>query len=57
MKTLVTAQIPALNEYMNAVLLATHHASATGIVELIVALAVAASLLLFLVVDPKHHHH
>lgn len=42
---------------MNATLLATHHASATGIVELIVGLAAAAVVLLFLVVDPKHQQH
>lgn len=49
----MTAAIVALNEHMNTVLLATTHASATGIVELIIGLAVAAALLLFFTVDPK----
>ena len=34
-------------------LLATTHISATGIVEVITGLAVAAGLLLYFIVDPK----
>ena len=47
------ARIEVLNEHMNTVLLATSHISGTGIAEIILALAVIASLLLFVVVDPS----
>lgn len=57
MKPLVTERIAVLNDSMNAMLLATHHASATGIVELIAGLATAAVVVLFVFVDPKHHQH
>lgn len=38
---------------MNTALLATTHISGAGIAEIILGLAVIASLLLFLVVDPR----
>ncbi|HQZ35668.1 MAG TPA: hypothetical protein PK020_14685 [Ilumatobacteraceae bacterium] len=53
----MTERIAVLNDSMNAMLLATHHASATGIVELIAGLATAAVVVLFVFVDPKHHQH
>ncbi len=43
----------ALNECMDTALIATAHISATGIAEIILGLAVIASLLLYLAVDPR----
>ena len=52
----MAAGLAALNGCMNTALIATSHISGTGIVEILVGLAVAATLALFFVVDPKRHH-
>ena len=43
----------ALNECMDTALIATTHISGTGIAEIILGLAVIASLPLYLAVDPR----